>query len=113
MFTPITIQFLGAVSKDGGRRPVDRTQDVECVWTDVSSIGGTLGGDYKSRVLNPDVDITVELLFQSVDTTALPGNYVVNKGVLYEIVDVSNVPSDLGLDGTCTLMLKKIGDKRT
>jgi hypothetical protein len=102
MFTPITIEYYGAASRQGGRTSIDSTVQIDVVWDE--SVKGSSNPRYADR----GIEVSVITFFEDQILFIDPKQCrVVKDNLYYEVIDNLPVPSDLGLEGTNEILLKK------
>jgi len=105
MFTPVELQYMGDVARQGGRASIEKTVPVDVFWDESIRNSGN------ERYLNVGADIKATFLFAdpvSV-TKIIPGRVYVKKGdELYKVVDSIPVIDGLGLEATYDLLLKRV-----
>lgn len=104
MFTTIQIQYLSEPERVGGRPgSVETTYEVDSIWD-----GNTSKKRYNQRLLSVGIDVEASILFEEDMPFPNPGSTrVVKDGVVYDVVEVDEPPSDIGLEGTYTLLLNR------
>ena len=105
MFTPIKIEYLGEASRIGGRRTVEKTVDISCVWDD------SIKYSMNERIRKNNIEVRCTLVFETVDDLNPDTNFVVYQGKRYQIIDCLPAPRDLGLTGTYDLYLRELKGK--
>ncbi len=99
----ITIQYLGAPSKVGGRRSIDNEVDVSVFWNeDLSKIQN------KPRYIGKELKAEIIITFQPELVKPTPEDVIIKKGDdRYSIDTIDIIPSGFGVDGTYIIIAKE------